>query len=86
MSPPARPGVEAEQLDLSFEAALERLEEIAASLEREELELTESLALFEEGVRLLRLAEERLGGAETRVHQLLEEGEGFRMQPLAEEP
>ena len=82
---PRGAGAHAEPPHLSFEAALERLEEIVACIEAEELELAESLALFEEGVRLLRVAEERLGGAETRVQQLIAEGEGFRMQPLPEE-
>ncbi len=71
--------------EVSFEAALERLEEIVEAIETEELELAESLALFEEGVCLLRVAEERLGGVERRVQQLLEEGEGFRMEPFLEE-
>ena len=57
--------------DPTFEAALARLEEILAHIEDDELELDESLALFEEGVQLLRAAERVLGGAEARVRQLL---------------
>jgi exodeoxyribonuclease VII small subunit len=57
--------------DPTFEAALARLEEILAHIEGDELELDESLALFEEGVQLLRAAERVLGGAEARVRQLL---------------
>ncbi len=72
-------------VEVSFEAALERLEEIVDRIEGEELELTESLALFEEGVRLLRTAEQHLGGAQVRLEQLLEDGESFRMQPFPEE-
>ncbi len=71
---------------VSFEAALERLEEIVEQLESEELELAESLALFEEGVHLLRAADEALSGAESHIQQLLEEGESFRLQAFAEEP
>ena len=63
----------------TFEAALERLNEIAGRLEGDGMELDESLALFEEGVRLLRFAEAVLSGADARVRQLLEDaGGGFR--------
>jgi exodeoxyribonuclease VII small subunit len=64
----------------TFEAALDRLNEIAEALEGDGMELDESLALFEEGVRLLRFAETVLAGADQRVRQLLEQaGGGFRM-------
>lgn len=57
----------------SFEVALERLAEIAERLEREPLPLDEALALFTEGVALLRAAETVLGGAEARVRELLDD-------------
>ena len=69
----------------TFEAALERLNEIAERLEGNGMELDESLALFEEGVRLLRFAETVLSGADERVRLLLEEaGGGFRFDELPE--
>jgi exodeoxyribonuclease VII small subunit len=60
----------------TFEAALDRLAEIVARIEGEELELVESLALFEEGVRLLRYAESAIQGADERIRQLVEDGMG----------
>jgi exodeoxyribonuclease VII small subunit len=60
----------------SFEAALGRLTEIVGRIEGEPLELDESLALFEEGVRLLRVAEGVLEGADGRIRQLLDDGAG----------
>jgi exodeoxyribonuclease VII small subunit len=63
MSPPAE--------GPSFEAAIKRLTEIVQVLERGELPLEESLRLFEEGVKLSRISQERLDGAERRVEQLL---------------
>ena len=63
----------------TFEAALGRLSDIVERLEGDSLELDESLALFEEGVRLLRFAEGVLEGADERVRQLLEDGEDFRL-------
>lgn len=70
----------------SFERALQRLEEIADRIESGDGDLAGSLALFEEGVRLLRHAEHTLGHAETRVQQLLEANGGFRLEPLPEDP
>lgn len=54
-----------------FEAATDRLAKIVEELERGDLALERSLALFEEGVRLARRAQERLDGAERRVQELL---------------
>jgi len=55
----------------SFEEATRRLAQIVAELEGGDLPLDRSLALFEEGVRLARAAEERLDRAERRVEELL---------------
>jgi exodeoxyribonuclease VII small subunit len=73
--------------DWTFEAALDRLNEIVARIEGESLELDESLALFEEGVRLLRFAEGVLTGADERIRQLLDDGSGgSRLEDFDEEP
>ncbi|HEX8791544.1 MAG TPA: exodeoxyribonuclease VII small subunit [Polyangiaceae bacterium] len=55
----------------TFEVAIKRLNEIVATLERGELPLEESLRLFEEGVKLSRVSQQRLDAAEKRVEQLL---------------
>jgi exodeoxyribonuclease VII small subunit len=69
----------------TFEAAMDRLEEIVARLDGDELELDDSLALFEEGVRLLRFAETVIDDADGRVRQLLDDGGGgFRMDDFPE--
>lgn len=60
----------------SFEAALDRLGEIVRRMEDGSPELDESLALFEEGVRLLRFAEEVLESADERIRQLVDDGAG----------
>ncbi len=58
----------------SLEEALDRLEEITRSLEGGEIELDRSLDLYEEGVRLVRLAEEAIREAETRIERLNSDG------------
>jgi len=56
---------------LSFEDSTRRLTQIVAALEAGDLPLDRALALFEEGVRLSRAAQERLDRAERRVEELL---------------
>lgn len=55
----------------TFEESARRLSQIVAELEGGDLPLERSLALFEEGVRLARAAQERLDQAERRVEELL---------------
>ena len=57
-------------------AALRRLEEIVRSLEAEDTDLDQGLALFEEGVGLLRDARSRLETAELKVQQVLQDAAG----------
>lgn len=59
----------------SFEASLERLHQIVLRLESGELDLEQSLLLFEEGVRLSRSSQARLNAAEKRIEELLAVGE-----------
>jgi exodeoxyribonuclease VII small subunit len=61
---------------MSFEKALERLEAIVEKLEGEELGLDASLALFEEGIGLSRVCQERLSEVERRVEIVLKDAGG----------
>jgi exodeoxyribonuclease VII small subunit len=71
MSTKATPAPPPPAEGVSFEAAIKRLSEIVQTLERGELPLEESLRLFEEGVKLSRVSQQRLDAAEKRVEQLL---------------
>lgn len=62
---------------LSFEEAYERLNETAARLERGNLSLEVSLALYEEGVLLSQHCETLLNKAELRVSQVAPVSPGF---------
>lgn len=69
----------------SLAEELRRLEEIVRRLEREDGDLDQALALFEEGVARLRSARDRLGAAELRVKKVLEDAEGtLRAQDFEE--
>ncbi len=70
--------------EMSFEEALTKLETAVAQLEQADaLTLDESLAVFEEGIRLTRLCREKLDTAELRVQQLVEvDKDVFEMAPL----
>lgn len=59
--------------NLSYEEALDRLEEIVAKLENAEIPLEESLAAFQEGIALSRLCREKLAEIEYKVEYLLKE-------------
>lgn len=59
-----------------FESALEELERVVQSLDREELELDEALELFERGVAQLRTANRLLDEARGRIEEVVEEASG----------
>ena len=67
----------AEQKEKTFEEALGRLEEIVRALENGNAQLDASLALYEEGVSLVKLCNNRLDAAEQKVKILIagEDGE-----------
>ena len=56
--------------DLSFEAALKRLEEIVRKLESGEASLDESIELYGEGDRLKQQCEARLQAAQARIEKI----------------
>ena len=62
--------------DLTFEKALADLEGIVAKLEKGEISLNESLALFEKGVKLARFLRGELDKAERKVEILLKDEKG----------
>ena len=59
---------------MTFEAALARLEEIVSAMESGNAMLDESLALYEEGVKLRQFCSKALDDAEQKV-KILQKGE-----------
>ncbi len=64
-----------DQTTISFEDALQQLEEIVTKLEVGDLDLETSLNLFEEGQKLAALCNKQLSEATLRVEQLTADGE-----------
>jgi len=56
--------------EMSLEAALKRLDEINALLENGELNLDDSLKLYEEGTKLAAFCYQRLDKAELKIKEI----------------
>ena len=57
--------------EISFEKAIERLEEIVESLESGTCPLEESLKIFEEGVKLVKVCNSKLESVEGSIKKLV---------------
>jgi exodeoxyribonuclease VII small subunit len=64
---------------VSLARELEQLEDIVRRLEADDVDLDDALALFEDGVRRLRAARDRLAQAELKVQSVLEGAGGDLM-------
>ncbi|MCL2518176.1 MAG: exodeoxyribonuclease VII small subunit [Oscillospiraceae bacterium] len=62
--------------NISFENALLRLEEILRVLEKGSAPLDDSLKMFEEGVNLVRLCNNKLDNAEQKIKILIKNQDG----------
>lgn len=73
----------ADVADMSYEAALQELEQIVGRLERGDVALEESIAIFERGAALRNHCGERLRQAEAKVEKLALDSSG---NPKGTEP
>ena len=64
--------------NLSFETAMEELEQIAKVLEKGDLSLDESVEQFEKGMKLSKKCNEILENAEKRITILIQNGEDLK--------
>ncbi len=62
---------------LSFEAALKELEDIVAKLEAGDVELEQSITIYERGAALKAHCEARLKAAELKVEQIVQRANGM---------
>ena len=61
---------------LTFEQQITRLEEIVSALEQGDVQLADSLALFEEGTKLIAACTKQLDQAEQQVAKLMKGPDG----------
>ena len=71
---------------VTFEQQLARLEEIVAAMEKGDAPLADSLALFEEGTKLIAACSKQLDQAEQQVVKLMKGADGAPVElPFAEQ-
>lgn len=66
--------------NLSFEESIVELETIVQNLEQGDLDLEDSMALFERGLHLSKHNQEKLKGAEQQINILLEKNGQARLE------
>lgn len=60
--------------NIIFEQAMNRLEEIVSALENNQISLEKSVELFQEGIQLTKLCNDKLEGIENKVAKILVDG------------
>src|ERR1700759_5881812 len=68
--------------ELSFEAALKELEAIVSRLEQGEVDLEDSITLYERGQALKAHCETKLKSAESRLEKIVMGTDGPQTQPM----
>lgn len=68
----------------SFETTISELEQIVSQLESGDLELEQSLKLFERGIELTRLSQNKLQEAEQKVKILMDKQGELTLEPFQE--
>ncbi len=74
-----------EKEQIPFEEAMKQLETIASELEKGDLNLDESVAKFEEGMKLSKQCSELLESAEKRITILLKDGDTIKEENFIQE-
>ena len=72
--------------EIKFEEALKKLEKIVNDLEGGDLSLEDSLARYEEGIRLSRVCQKKLETAKKKVEMLVKSKDGkIKLEPFEDE-
>ena len=67
---------------LTFEQAMEKLEETVAKLENAKGGLSDTVSLYEEGVKLAAMCNEMIDEAQQKISILSKTTEGFKEEPF----
>ena len=72
--------------DVKFEDALKKLQNIVEHLEKGDISLDESLAKYEEGVKLAKLCQKKLDEAREKIEILVKSKDGkMKLEPFAQD-
>ena len=63
-------------MEIKFEKAMSRLEQIVDELEKGELDIDKSLKIFEEGIKMSRVCSKKLNEAEQKIEKLTRDQSG----------
>lgn len=66
----------ARKKEIKFEEAIQRLEEIAEAMESKSLSLEDSIKMFQEGMDIAKLCNQKLDEAEKRVNIIVKNSNG----------
>lgn len=61
---------------LSFKQSMDRIDKILELLEKNEIDLEEAIALFEEGLKLVHDCDQQLAGFKDKMNELIQNYEG----------
>ena len=68
--------------EIKFEEALKKLEKIVSDLEEGNMSLDDSLAKYEEGIKLSKICSRQLEAAKSKVELLMKSGSKFDIKPF----
>ncbi|QHT60447.1 exodeoxyribonuclease VII small subunit [Paenibacillus lycopersici] len=74
---------EKDKEEISFETAMERLEDIVGKLENGDVPLETAIELFQEGMKLSQLCGSKLEQVERKIDMLIESENGLQRKPFA---
>lgn len=75
--------VEQELQALSFEQAMDKLETIVSRLESGDVALEQAIELYQEGMKLSQLCDQKLKQVERKIEMLVEEEQGLSRKPFS---
>jgi exodeoxyribonuclease VII small subunit len=74
---------EKEPAVLSFEEAMDQLEQLVGKLENGDVPLEKAIDLFQEGMKLSQLCNQKLEQVERKIEILIEENGSFTKKPFS---
>ncbi|MFD0872097.1 exodeoxyribonuclease VII small subunit [Chlamydia abortus] len=74
-----------DKTELSFEQAMDKLEEIVTQLENGDVPLEKAIGLFQEGMEMSRMCSQKLDQIERKIEMLVEENGTIGKKPFLAE-